>query len=454
MSSGNGVVDLAAGDAPPMGEKGTAVDADRVFTDFDRFLVSGGDASARQIDEMLRVDGKAKSLEQVLTLPLRAAPWSLDATAGDQGEAEWVREALTRPSNAGGMSTPIELVLGQATSACLYRRAFFEKVFKIDQDGRVAFDKLAFRPAGTCRPIIDKVKGSFDGYTQYVGNDHPNADSDGRVKIAPDRAFVFVNGQHRRPLEGVSDLETAYQLFEAKQKVRYLWFVFLENQTMPKAVAKDDSNDPRSIAAFANTVAGLKGGGVVGIGKDQDVSPFETSTAAGDAFADAIHFLDTEMSGSVLAGFTDLTAAASNGRGSNALSVDQSNFFLQSRQGVLTELGAALTGFAVADLCRWNFGIGAAVPKFNFGPLVPEHAEKAFEMLQELAGQERPLVPQDFIDQLIERVAAYLGLDIDRVAQAIRERQQQVPGTPAEKFAAGIEAGQQLVAEARAAQTV
>lgn len=451
MAAGNGTVDLAERLSAPEGELGSAVDSYREFLSLDGLNVLGQDFSARRLDEMLRRDGKARSIEQALTLPLRSAQWSIEATDGDRGEAEFIRAALTRSANADGMSTPLELVLGQATSACLYRRAFFEKVFKAE-DGRVVYDKLALRPAATCKYLYDRRDGAFKGFSQYVGDDHPGADEMGRITIAPDRAWVFVYGQHRRPVEGVSDLETVYSLYEAKQKVRFLWFVFLENQTMPKAVVKDESGDQNAPGKLARKVATLKGGGVVGIGKDQTVEPYETSNAAADAFRDAIRFLDSEMSGSVLAGFTDLAGAAASGRGSFALSSDQSDLFLQSRQAALVELGASLTNFVIADLCRWNFGISAAVPQFKFGPLVPEHADKALEMLQSLAGQERPLVPQEFIDMLIEKVASYLGLNADVVAKAIRARQAQAPQSPVAQFAAGASAADRLVRETLAAQ--
>jgi hypothetical protein len=48
-------------------------------------------------EEMLRLDGKARTLEQVLTLPLMSAEWSIEPAKGDSGEAEFVIDALTRP---------------------------------------------------------------------------------------------------------------------------------------------------------------------------------------------------------------------------------------------------------------------------------------------------------------------------------------------------------------------
>lgn len=438
---------------PPEGEVGSSIDDERLFLSFDDGDVfTPQDTDARRIDEMLRVDGKAKTLEQVLTLPLRSVDFTIEPAEGDRGEAEFIREALLTPANAGGMSTPMELVVAQATGACLYRRAHFEKVYRA-VEGRVLFDKVAFRPPATCRLKLDKQTGGFRGFKQRVPTDHPGRDDQGEVTIKPQLAFVFTHGQHRRPIEGVSDLETAYALWEAKQKVKFLWFTFLENQTMPKAVAKHGENDPASIQRFARKVATLKGGGVVGIGPDQDVSAFESSGRGASEFQEAVRYLDGEMSNSVLAGFTDLTSGAAAGRGSFALSKDSTDLFLQSRQAVLRELGAAIVNFLIADLVRWNFGRAAAVPRFKFGPLVPEHAEVAVEMLKELTGQAtpNPLFPVEFLEMLVEKVAGYLDLDVDRVMKAIRDRTEGAQ-SPADELRGGLDAAEQLVAEAGLAQ--
>lgn len=432
-------------------EQGSAIDRDRLFLYFeDGRTFTPYDVGPRHIDTMLKSDGKGRSIEQALTLPPRSATWDITPSDGDKGEAEFVKDALTRNSNAGGMSVPFEMVLAQAISACLYRRAFFEKVFKLDPDsGRIVYDKIAFRPAGTCRLLFDESTGSFNGFRQRVPMDHPKADDEGMVTIKPQRSFVFVYGQHRRPIEGVSDLETAYGIFETKQKIKFLWAAFLENQVMPKAIASDESSN-EAANAFARKVATLKGGGVVGIGPGQDVKPYETSIAAAQAFSDAIRFLDSEMYASVLAGFLELASAASLGRGSYALSESQSDFFLQSRQALLTELAAAVENYLIADLVRWNFGPNAAVPQFKFGSLRTGDVQNSVVLLQALAVSPQPLdaAMREFTDELIVKTAGYLDLDVDRVAKAIKDRQAQAPPTQLGQTQAGVDAAKALLQSA------
>ena len=447
-ANGTAPVDLAtAKEEAPAGEIGSAVDDyDRVFTrsNGEEFFTSS-DPSPRDIDEMLRLDGKARKLEQVLTLPLHSVQHSIEAAEGDNGEAEFVREALERPANAGGMTTPLSLVISQMTGSVLYRRVFFEKVFKA-QDGQILYDKIAYRPPGTCSIKRDGKTGAFQGFRQRVPDKHPRADEEGKVTIPPERAFVLINGQHRNPLRGTSDLDTAYQLFTLKQKVRFLYFTFLENQVMPKAVAKDDSNDPKQIQALARKVATLKGGGVVGISKDQSVEAYENSTAAADAFRDAIAMLDAEIADSVLAGFSELSSNAQSGRGSFALAKSDTDLYLRSRESVLGNMGSGFTAFVIADLVRWNFGMAAAVPALTFGPLVREHAETAIDLLKEFSGDRPAGVPQAFVDELVVRVAQEIGLDEGRVEEEIRGRQDSA-ASPLEQFRQGTEAAVAMVRE-------
>lgn len=432
----NGTVDLS--------EIGSAWNDNRLFDTFDSGKVfSGGpwDLFERNIDNMLDRDGKARALEQVLTLPLRSAPTSIVPADGDSGEAEFVRDCLFRPATDQGMSTPLDLVIGQMTSAVLYRRAFFEIVWGL-REGRIVFDKLAFRPARTCQLRRDPNDWSFQGFRQRYrrGDDYKTVD------VPAEKAMVFIHGQHRDPLDGISDLRSAYSAFESKQKVRFLWYQFLENQVIPKAIAKTRNGNEQ---ALANKVATLKAGGVLGLSDEDTVEAFESNGQGAAVFQAAIEYLDHEMFASCLAGFADLAGAAASGRGSFALSKDQSDFFLRSRQAVLGEMGATLTNFAIADLCRLNFGANAKVPTFKFGEISGADAADAITMLQAIltAATTNPAVPMEFIHMLVEKVAEYLELDVDKVHKAIEARMEQ-QSTPSGRFQAGIAAAQQLVQEA------
>lgn len=428
---------------PPQGEIGSAAAYDRIFSRYeDGKVFSVREVREQDFEEMMRLDGKARTLEQVLTLPLRSGEWSIEPGEGDSGQAEWVREALTRPANAGGMTTPLELVIGQMTSAVVYRRAYFEKVFGL-RDGRIVYDKLAWRPQSSCWLLRDSDTYAFRGIKQRFRRGNDTVEK----VIPPEKAFVYLHGQHRDPLNGISDLDTAFQIFESKQKIRFLWYSFLENQTIPKGVASHSNSDENEQQALAEKVASLKGGGVIAIGPDQSVDSFESDGSGASTFRDAMSYLDAEMAGSVLAGFTNLTD--SDRTGSYALSKDGSNFFLRAEQAKLDEMAAALTSWVIADLIRWNYGFGASVPVLKFKPLAKEATDEALEMLKHLSTQRvlNPAIPAEFIELLVEKVADLLGIDRAKVADAIGKRAE-AQANPVAKLNAGLDAAAQLVQSA------
>jgi hypothetical protein len=80
-------------------------------------LYDGGDLEARDIREALAADWKMRQLAELLTGTIKGATWKLVPGKGDTGEAADTEEKLRRPSNAGGMTTPMGLVIAQAASA-------------------------------------------------------------------------------------------------------------------------------------------------------------------------------------------------------------------------------------------------------------------------------------------------------------------------------------------------
>lgn len=378
---------------------------------------------ARDMLAFLDKDGQATKLEQLLTLPVRMAPWAIEGAKGDKGEAEYLTEVLTRPANGGGMSTTMSEIIGQATSARMVRKAFFEKVFKIDprNPGKVMYDKIAFRPAQTCALLRDERTAAFRGFLQrpiFIGTAQRPKTKLIDIKIDPQYAFVHINGRHRNPLRGISDMEVAYWCHQTKLKILFLWATFAETQAAPRTVVTDQ--DETTAASNARKVAKLKNGGVVGLRTGTEVNTLESNGGgtASQIFRDMIAYLDTQMSGSVLANFSDLATAAT-GAGSYALSGDQSDFFLQASNAYATSLAEDISNYLIADLVTYNFGPDAAFPQFKFGPLSEGDLTPIKEILSTLATAQNQVLPFEFIDELALKTAAYLDLDVDRVRDAM-----------------------------------
>lgn len=418
---------MAKDKRPVEGEVGSAIaHSESLFADYlDPSMGSVSWWEAREYSTMLRTESQARKVEMVLTLPILSAPQGIAPAKGDKGEAEWVTEVLTRPANAGGMSTPLRTVVAQMTSAFTYRVASFEKVWRDDPDapprpGRteggtpIVYDKLAFRPAINTRVKRDRKTGAYRGLVQ----DAPYGGAD-PVHIAADRSFTHVNGQHRAPVIGSSDMEIPLVCWKAKQKLRFLWFLFLELHAQPRTAFSDTretAGDHDNTKAAARLYAQLRGGGAIALPPGVSADVLETGGHAADLYQQALKYLDGEMTGQVLAQFADLAGAAASGTGSFALSKDQSDFFMQSRRWAANELEDTVSNYVIADLVRHNLGPKAAVPRFTIGPLSTPDLTMIMPMLDKLA----PVLPADFVAFIIESTATALGMAPDRVAAVVK----------------------------------
>jgi hypothetical protein len=166
---------------------------------------------------MLVRNGMAAAIEQVLTLPIRGAPYTIEPAKGDKGEAELVQSVLMTPNESGGMKTPISTLVGQITAAQVFKRSFFEKTFKVrESDGKIIYDKVAYRPPATCQARYNDRTGEANGFRQQVwlfgGNLMLNNKQKvpGYVDIPKIRSYIYTHGKHREPLTGVSEMETSF----------------------------------------------------------------------------------------------------------------------------------------------------------------------------------------------------------------------------------------------------
>jgi hypothetical protein len=391
----------------------------------------------RDIEEMLKTDGQASGVEQALTMALRQANTTMVKPEKDRGGkiTEFVEDVLFRPATEGGMRTPFDLVFGQMTFASAVARTFHELVWTRREDGKLGYSKIAWRPPASCEVVRDRESGELDGFKQYIDWDsrwqNRNAtDWMGFVDIPSRRAVIHINNQHRDPVFGWSDLTVTNWAFQLKRKIMVLWMTMLSRLAEPWILAYG-KNKPEA-KQNAQQIASLKAGGVAAVirsGDSGEAGPgsvydvLDVAGQAGSLYDQALKYLDGMMTSSVMAGWMDLTGAASqSGTGSYALSADQSGLFLMSRHGAARELMATINYQIIRPLVRVNFGPKAPVPLMRVEKIGQEQLSAAMQLLTTLgSGQGELKVPLGFIDLLIERVAAFLDLPDDRVRTMIAE---------------------------------
>lgn len=412
-------------------------------------LWDNGDVYARDIKEALEADWKMKQLAELMTLSIKGATWQLVPGKGDSGEAADTEEKLRRPSNGGGMKTPFSMVIGQAASSRIYRRAYFAKGFKLDPvkaDGSVMYSRLAARPASTCLPRVDTKDGSFDGFVQTVVwyPDGTARKDEGKPAIfKPRKSLVVTNGLDKDPISGVSDLDVAMWCYRTKKKVMLLWLTFLSAQALPRTLVKYKGGDEPKARAAAQMIASLSSGGVGYIDATNiDVATIDPSGKGSQPFVEMVKYLDSCQAGSALAGFTDLTGSAASGRGSYALHESATELFDRATAHAAANIEATLTNYCVADLVRYNYGPAGIVPTFKFDALAGAEAGPVMTLLQGLATAQGSSLPQEFINELALHAARLLDFDIDKITKALDEKAEQARQLAAAQAAnpAGVQA--------------
>ena len=404
---------------------------ERLFPAYDKGKIfdAGQDLpeNPRKMKEALGRSGQMRQLEQALTLPLRAA--DLEIHKGPEGgemEMALIDENLMK-------TDMLNRVFDQATAAVALRHSFFEKEWEV-VGSNVYYKDIHWRPPASCEVAWDPKTGRQEGFRQRnPGIDAiilPHKYSSGKgsgagyVDIPRSRAYIYTHGTHREPVRGLSELDVAYWAYETQQKVLFLWFQFLEGQSLPKILAYGESVDQAE--ENADAIAAGKASAVIGVERpaDPNLKSFDVVESSGNGatqFLEAVNWLDAQMTKSVMATFMDLASITSGKHGSYALSADQSEFFLASRQAVANEMANSIAQGLFRPLCIYNFGPDAKIPKLSVGPLSRQHTERALELLNSVITAETLNVPIGFVGGLIKSTAGYLGLDEEEVHRTVDE---------------------------------
>lgn len=412
-----------AAEAPISAEGGTIVDPERLYIgrEHKEVFELQNRPSVEDLERMIYNDGQAQQLASAIRLPIRGAKWSIEKAKDDRGEAQFVRDVLTKAPYEGGMTTAFDTVLSQIAYGVVTRRAFFEKVWKLDDEGRAVYHKLAWRPASTCEVRADSSNGSFAGFIQRGIKGHKEF----MKEFDPPKAFVYIHSSDLSPLSGQTAFDTVYKDHQQKLKVKYLYFSFLENVAYPKLKAQYTGSEKGGLKNLVKKTASLARGAVVGLGDREEVQVLE-STRTSQEYIKALAYLDSQMSKSVLSTFLDL--GTTGDRGSYALSKDQSNFFFTSLEAVLDEIAAAINAYLVPDLVFYNFGVNAHYPVFKFSPIEDETKDIALEVFKALQLAANPRISQNFYEELIMKVSNIMGLDSDKVVEDINTVYQPAEG--------------------------
>lgn len=357
--------------------------------------------SIADLVKMRQEDGTASALYNIMTLPIMANPYDFIADERDvQGkQAQMIKDAFTKPSYEGGMSTPFSLVIADMLRAVLEGHRAFEKVHTINSDGYIVYRKLAPRDNSTITIRVDD-RGGFNGIKQeaYIGQKFET------IIIPKEKVFLFTFAKEKNWLKGESAFRAAYYHYDKKHRLYYLAHQAVQQFAIPPKVGIappkagqdeiDEAVEALDDLAVNSSVALPNGWTVESPGQTGRIDPISL-----------IDHHDAAMARSVLAHFIMLGSAGS--AGSWALSQDQSDMFILALRGLMENIEEHINSYLIPELIDFNFET-PFYPKFRFADLTTATTNIVKETFKTIMDKDAGRVPDYVIDGVIERMAELL----------------------------------------------
>jgi hypothetical protein len=388
--------------------------------------------TVRQLQTMRRMDGQARALYRLLTLPIRSALSTSSFVPEDDGEEEqeFIDAVFNTPPESGGMTVTFHRFVSQMLQALFDGFAAFEKVYWTPSDGplqgKVTLQKLAHRPSETVTFISDD-HGGFAGFRQRAYNMGKAID----VFIPKEYAFYYAAQEEERKYYGVSFFQSAFYHYDKKVKMYFIAHLAAQRAAVGTRVGTVPIN--ATTAAKREFLGSLSNLSVAQWMAVPDGFKVEILREAGGfSYLDYINHHNSQMSKSVLAGFFDKDQGAGSGDASlvNFAQPGDEMFNLMLR-AIMDDLANQINHYIIPPLVDLNFKSGK-YPKFVWGKLTDEQrAGIAATFSAVLAAKSDDITPE-FVRKLEEHVAEEYGLEIDY--EEIEKRQQEQQAVQAQQF--------------------
>lgn len=376
--------------------------------------------------EMRRVDGQARALMRLLTLPIVAAlkesEWILpeDVDVDDSAEEviKFCNDMWNLPPYRGGMTTPKTKLLKETLLALSDGVSVFEECRQIPGDGplkgKLVLQKLAYRDPRTVTFLSDE-NGGFDGIKQKVFKNGFYDD----VEIPKNKVIYYAVNEEESPRIGVSYFEPAYMHYDLKRKLYYIAHIAAQLAAVPGRVGEmGPGATPTRIRNFQQALSQFGFNSSITIPNGWKVTPFNSNTSF--PFLELIDHHNMMMAASVLAKFMqseDRQVLIDNGKGDAS-----SDMFVMQLETIMAEIAEIWSNYLMPKYVDWNFPGVKIYPVFRFGQISDSTRDTLKALFTTLATAGSVNSNPEFLEAIEEKLAKRLGLEIDY--KAIEERKE------------------------------
>ena len=391
-------------------EIGSTISGSLIFGDYEQEMNAWNrERKIRDYREMMK-DPTVEGLFNIVTMPILASEYQIvaeDENENAKEQADFVRKNLFESSFKGGIETPFDLFLDEAMLALADGFAVWEKVYRLNKDGKLELKKLALRDSLSVE--LEAEKGEYVGVKQTL-------EDGGVVEIPAYKTFLFTHNKKFNRLYGRSILNSLYKNYDKKQKLEYLDSIALQNDAIkPKILTETQEHLGVGSGAMRKIIHTIgkfgKTNSAVSVPFGYDIKTLESD---GRDPHQSIERQKSEMAFAFMANFMLLGAQGKSSSGSYALSNTQAGIFQMSLQSILDKLEAHINQYIIADLIDLNFA-EPHYPQFKFAKLDKSKIESIFEIFKKMVDKDK--VSDEVVKQVEDEVANQLGFQIENKKQ-------------------------------------
>lgn len=301
-------------------------------------------------ERMRRSDAQVQAVETVCALPVRTVRYYIKPPDDGRASKEAADLIESNLLEGFGMEHSFDDLGRQGLIALMTGYQLAEKCF-IETGGYIRWRKFAFRHPRTVKHWIMDGTGSVSGFMQY------GVDPNGKVRteeIGPDKLLRFTYREEWGNPEGFPLSRAMYKHWTIVDAVYRAANIGIARELVgtPKGqwpAGASETDKQNFFAMLKDYAVGDQSAMAYGPGYEVEMFGGKANTNAIIAYLK--HHYEA-MTRAALASFINL---AGSGRGSNALSEDQSEFFLLCEEALATWLCEVINVQVIPQLCVWNF---------------------------------------------------------------------------------------------------
>lgn len=339
-------------------------------------------------DKMRRQDSQVMSVLRAVTLPIRRTTWRIDPNGAKPEVVQMISEDLGLPIKGEPVSTAPRSRdrfswkehLRLALLMLPFGHAYFEQVYRIDDQGMARLRKLGYRPPRT----ISKIDVDRDGGLKRIYQHGDQAGDNNSMDV--DRLVAYVLDREGGNWLGQSLLRPAYKFWLLKDRMLRVQLQSVDRNGMGFPVYKagelpENMNTEQlkkyiqdEIEAGLKIAKGVRSGDTSGasLPKGAELDLLGVSGQLPDA-EKPIRYYDEQIARAVLAHFLNLGTET----GSWALGSTFADFFTLSLQTIAGDIAETASQHIVEDLVDINFGPDERAPLVTFDEIGSRHPATA-----------------------------------------------------------------------------